>query len=217
MEEAIARAQDVGDAAGRVVHHHRELVAGHAVVPADHESPTSAATSWRKGPWRRSSTRVWPGLGRKRQAGGRIAARASAGPEAGAGPGVDRPIVARAVRRVDRPRDLRAGTEARVDPLLHPERLQRSIVEGRALALHHRLLVEVEAEPLHVRQERLHRSRTEPRPVQILDPEEEGAALGAGPEPAEQRRPGIAQVELAGRAGSEAAAMLGGAHQRVVC
>jgi hypothetical protein len=67
-------------------------------------------------------------------------------------------------------------------------------------------LVPVEPEPAQLVQDpRLH-AGAHPRAVQVLHAHQPGAAAGAGVQPGEQRRPGVAEVERTGRTWGEAAA-----------
>src|SRR5262245_28923249 len=77
-------------------------------------------------------------------------------------------------------------------------------VEGGALALEERTFVPVDAEPAETVEDGLDRFRGRPRPVGVLDAEDERALVVARIEVAEERRPCAADVQKARGAGREA-------------
>jgi hypothetical protein len=90
-----------------------------------------------------------------------------------------------------------AGVQHRLDDLA---------VAVHALHLVERAFVVLQAQPLHAVQDRLHRFRGRALQVGVFDAQDEGAAEVAGIGPRIQRGAGAAEVEKAGRAGSETGA-----------
>ncbi len=62
----------------------------------------------------------------------------------------------------------------------------------------------IEAHPPQVLENRAFRFPRRALEIGVLDADDEGAALPTGEQPVEERRAGIADVQLPGRAGSEA-------------
>jgi hypothetical protein len=91
-------------------------------------------------------------------------------------------------------------------------RLDHLAMARRALELADRLAIPVEAEPFQAIDDRLHRRQRRALAVGVLDPHQEPAVEPARVEPVEQRGPGAADVEEAGRGRREARHNLG--HQR---
>ena len=71
--------------------------------------------------------------------------------------------------------------------------------------LHHRGAVEVQPERGQVGAPAARPRRAAPGGVEVLDPEQEPPAGGAGEQPGQHRRAEVAQVQVAGRAGRVAA------------
>ena len=69
-----------------------------------------------------------------------------------------------------------------------------------------RPFVPIEAEPVQAVQNRRERFVDVPLRIGVVDPQNELPALPFGEQPIEQRRPHAADVQVAGRAGSEASA-----------
>ena len=207
--EQVVAAEDVGDAGVRVVHHHRELVAGDAVVAEHHEVADLASDVLDEGAVE-EVVNLGQALVRSEAPGGRTGAGpvgALLGSEREAGSRIPRAVVRRSVRRGGGAGDLAARAEARVHAACLPETVERGAVELPASALEHRSAVEVEAEPREICEQCVGELGSGAGRVEVLDPEVELPALGAGPEPAEHRRPGIAEVEPPRGTGGEPAAM----------
>ena len=81
--------------------------------------------------------------------------------------------------------------------------LNGGAVFGDALALHHRLAIPVQTQPLQAFEDVGGVLRLAPFLVGVFDAEQELAALMAGEQPVEHRRAGRADVERAGGAGGE--------------
>ena len=94
-----------------------------------------------------------------------------------------------------------------VDAARCAETVEGCAVEVQAPGLNDGIAVEAEAEPREVGEQCVGERGPGARGIEVLDPEEELPALGAGPQPAEHRRPGIAEVEPPRGTGGEPAAM----------
>ena len=86
--------------------------------------------------------------------------------------------------------------------MLQPLRL----VVRRDAARRFRPFVPIEAQPAQAVQDRRERLLDVPLLVGVVDAQDELAALPFGEQPVEQRRPHAADVQVAGRAGSETSA-----------
>ncbi len=87
---------------------------------------------------------------------------------------------------------------------LRQQRFGVGTVPGAILALKERPLVPGDAEPAHAVKNHLRVRVGAALLVGVLDPQHEGAAGPLGEEPVEERRPGPADVEVAGGGGGEA-------------
>ena len=108
--------------------------------------------------------------------------------------------------------DLRTGAEALVDPALGLQLRDGIQVHGSAVGLADHLAVPVQADGGKIAQ--LNCLGAGAGTVQVLYPEDEPAAAAAGEQPGQQRRPQIADVQFAGRTGSEPAGTGGRGRKR---
>ena len=100
--------------------------------------------------------------------------------------------------------DLGAGAEAGVEHALLTQGLQGIGVVRHVLGLAAYRPVPVDAQPGEVLEDRLLEGRPAARTVDVLDAQQEAAALGAGIGPGDQRRIGVAEVHVARRRRREA-------------
>src|SRR5258706_4186404 len=222
----VVASQHLGDAHRRVVDEHRELIGEDAVGAAQHE----VADRRLRIELLRALQLVVEGdrAGRDAQAqGGRASApalRPLRRAQVRAGAGIGRSVVLGTVRRARRS-DLRARAETLVD--LVAQTCQRGLVEGGALRLaigaapaqivagpRVGTLVPSQAQPGQLFQLARRQARSDAGPVEVLDAQGESATLRPGPQPGEDGGPRVAEVQLAGRARGESAALGHRAHPR---
>ena len=195
--EVVLAADDVADAEVEVVDDRREEVGGGAVLAADdgvaegreldldgaadQVGEGDRAVRQEEAPVRRPVG--VPGTGC--QGGTVVAGRLAAG-ELGPAPGLQ----------------LLRGLVAGVDGTTGPEPLERSLVEGGALALPV-LLVPTHAEPGQILADRPLKVGARALAVGVVEAEDEAARLLAGEEPVDHGRARVAQMEQPGRARGE--------------
>jgi hypothetical protein len=168
----------------------------------------AGATGW--GPGSRGPVSVQVRGGVAAKALGRLRRMASVGPGVGhgavaAGAGVDR-VRGVLLRRGEGGADLGAGAAAGVGEAEGGEPGEGSGVAGEVVGLAQDRLGPGEAEPGEVLVDGGLVGGAAASAVDVLDAEEEGAALGSREVPGGQRREGVAEVERAGRRGGEAGA-----------
>jgi hypothetical protein len=99
--------------------------------------------------------------------------------------------------------DLLARAEAGVDHLQALQLLERAAVDVEMIGLAPDGAVPLDADPAQVLEDALLELRPAALPVDVLDPEQEPAARHPRRLVGEQRGIGVAQVQVAGRAGRE--------------
>ena len=137
---------------------------------------------------------------------------AGMGGEMAANSGVERAAIGRVRRRGmgggggfgGLPLDVGAGAEAGIEQAAGQQAVQHGLVFGAVGGLDSHRAVPVQAEPGQVLLDRVGEFRAASGGVDILDPQEEAAARRVRPAPCEERRMGVAEMEVAGRAGGEA-------------
>jgi hypothetical protein len=131
----------------------------------------------------------------------RSRSRRSGARQVPAGPGINRAV--RPLRGIGRRRDVGAGAEAGIDQAADIERIERAAVIGEMLGLPPHVPVPVEAEPAQVREDRRLELAPTAADVDVLDAQQEAPARLARPRPGDTRRIGVAEMQLAGRAGGK--------------
>ena len=195
--EVVLAADDVADAEVEVVDDRGEEVGGGAVLAADdgvaegreldldgaadQVGEGDRAVRQEEAPVRRPV-----GVRGARCQGGTVVAGRLAAGELGPAPGLQ----------------LLRGLEAGVDGTTGPEPLERSLVEGGALALPV-LLVPTHAEPGQILADRPLEVGARALAVGVVEAEDEAARLLAGEEPVDHGRARVAQMEQPGRARGE--------------
>ena len=109
----------------------------------------------------------------------------------------------RPVRRGDAGGDVGAGAEAGVEQALGAQAIQRGFVERQALRLEHHLAVPCQPEPFEIGEDRGDMFGAAAGAVDILDAQQEAAAVRAGIIVREDRRPGVAEMQPPRGAGRE--------------
>src|SRR5262249_27374113 len=169
----VVAAQDVGDARVRVVHDHRELVAGDAVVTEHHEVAHLAGDVLDERPVEKVVH-----LGRALMRTEAPRRRTVAGPlgsllvgERETGSRIPWPLIGRSVWRGDGAGDLASCAEARVDAARRPETLERRAVELQAATLKRGDAIEAEPEPGEVGKQGVGELSPGAGGIEVLDPE----------------------------------------------
>src|SRR3954452_18025031 len=184
----IRAAHHLLDALLGIIDDHREVVGEGAVVAAQHEVVDRAV---RTQPQRGTpARRLAFGALRRRQ----VPARAGIGA-----------LGRHALRRRGRLADLPARAVAGVHETAVLQARQRLLVQRDALRLPHHRPVPVEPDRREVRELALLELRPHAADVQVLHPHQKTRPRGSGEEPREQRGPQVAEVQVARRAGCEAA------------
>lgn len=101
-------------------------------------------------------------------------------------------------------RDIGAGAETGVDQAARAQIVERRLIAAQPLRLAHRVAVPSDAEPSEVRQRSDDIGLARAAAVDIVDAEPEAPARAPRRVTGEQRAIGMAEVQLAGRAGREA-------------
>jgi hypothetical protein len=93
---------------------------------------------------------------------------------------------------------------AGIEETLCLETIERGAVVGEMFGLHPYVAVPIEAEPSEILQNRRSEFRAAAAAVDILDAQQKAPARRARRAPADQRRMGMAEMQIAGGAGREA-------------
>jgi hypothetical protein len=201
VQEVLA-ADDLADPLGAVVDDDRQVVGERAVVAA-HDEVVDDARLRAVDAVGEGDRRGVGGDAQRRRAPGRLALGALRRGQVAARAGVVA-LGQRAVRRRGRLADLRARAPAGVDEPVALQLRQRVGVEVQARGLPDDLAVPVDPDRREVGELLAREVRADPPGVEVLDPQQERRALGAGVEPRQQRRAQVAEVQRAGRRGGEA-------------
>src|SRR5690606_33918861 len=138
---------------------------------------------------------------------GRDSVRAQARIERAARARVERRAVWAVRRRagaLDLGANLGAGAEARIEQALRRESVERRAIVIEMLGLAPDRHRPVEAEPGEIVEQRRLEGRTRAAEVDVLDAQQEAAALVFRGVPSEERGISVTEMEMAGRAGREA-------------
>jgi hypothetical protein len=107
------------------------------------------------------------------------------------------------MRRAKARGDIGAGAEAGVEQAHRAQPVERGVVQREALGLEDDLAVPAQPEPFEIGKDRGDMLGPAPRPVDILDPEQEHAPGRPREIMRLQRGPGVAQMEPPGGAWRE--------------